>query len=198
MSAIADRLRMAFAASEGRSIDIVEDDRVAGLPLDDFVPAAVLVPVIDAPEPRLLLTVRHAGMRKHAGQVAFPGGRIDPDDESPIDAALREATEEIGLPRNRVDVIGAVPPYKTGTAYLITPVLAVIPDGLVMVPHEAEVSDIFEVPLAHALSPANHLRKSAVFQGTERHFYEIPWEGYRIWGVTAALIVNLSRRLGPL
>ncbi|MDB5686236.1 MAG: coenzyme pyrophosphatase [Rhizorhabdus sp.] len=194
---IADRLRAAFAAGAGQ-LDQTEDDRVAGLPIEDFVPAAVLVPIIDAPEPRILLTVRHAGMRKHAGQVAFPGGRIDPGDADPIDAALREATEEIGLPRDRVDVIGAAAPYKTGTNYLITPVLGVIPDGLVMVPHEAEVSDIFEVPLAHVLAPANHLRKSAMWQGTERHFYEIPWEGYRIWGVTAALIVNLSRRLGPL
>jgi len=195
MTMLADRLRAALAASEGKPFDEVVDERIIDLDPDDFAPAAVLVPVIDAAEPRVLLTVRHAGLRKHAGQIAFPGGRIDPEDDGPIDAALREATEEIGLPRDCVDVIGMTASYRTATGYLITPVLAVVPEGISLAPHEAEVSDIFEVPLAHLMAPANHRTSSVFWEGAQRQFYEITWDDYRIWGVTAGMIVNLSRRL---
>jgi 8-oxo-dGTP pyrophosphatase MutT (NUDIX family) len=163
----------------------------------DLVPAAVLVPIIDAPEPRLLLTVRHAGLRKHAGQIAFPGGRRDPEDESLIHTALREAEEEVGLPRDKVDVIGPTGQFWTGTGYEITPIIAVIPEGLTLIPHEAEVSGIFEVPLSHLFETANHVAHSTMYQGELMKYHEIQWQDYRIWGATAGMIVKLGRRLGP-
>lgn len=194
MSRLADRLRRSLAAAPDAGHPIIQQ---AGLAFDParLIASAVLVPIIDAPQPRVVFTVRHAGLRAHAGQVAFPGGRLDPDDDGPIDGALREAWEEIGLPAERVDVVGATRSHITGTGYLITPVVGVIPDGLALSPHEAEVAGIFEVPLDHLLAEANHLRKSALYDGIERFYYEIDWPQERIWGVTAGLIVNLAPRL---
>jgi 8-oxo-dGTP pyrophosphatase MutT (NUDIX family) len=198
MTPLASRLLDIFASTRGQEEEIVEDERRRIRPAADLalVPAAVLVPIIEAPEPRLLLTVRHAGLRSHAGQIAFPGGRIDPGDDSPVSAALREAEEEIGLPRDKVNVIGVSARYHTGTGYDITPVIGVIPDGMILTPHEAEVSEIFEVPLAHALATANQIVRMAEWGGVSTPYYEIMWQDYRIWGVTARLIVHLSRRLG--
>lgn len=195
---LADRIRRAFSTSASTNLDMVTDEDIEQLYPGEIAPAAVLVPIIDAAEPRLLLTVRHAGMRKHAGQVAFPGGRIDHDDDGPIAAALREAEEEVGLPRAQVEVIGPAGRYRTGTGYDITPILAVIPEGLVLVPHEAEVAEIFEVPLAHLFDQANHVRRQEQWGTGHRQFYEIMWGDYRIWGATAGLIVNLSKRLEAL
>jgi 8-oxo-dGTP pyrophosphatase MutT (NUDIX family) len=157
-------------------------------------PAAVLIAITDRAEPGVILTVRREHLRTHAGQIAFPGGRID-DGEDALTAALREADEELGLPPDDVDLVGAIEDYRTVTGYIVTPVIGVIPPGLPLYPHEHEVADWFEGPLAHLLDPANQHRKSALFQGRERHYYEIMWDGRRIWGATAAMIVNLSRRL---
>lgn len=158
------------------------------------VPAAVLIGVTRREEPGVILTVRREHMRTHAGQVAFPGGRIDPG-ESAIAAALREAWEELGLQPETAEVVGEVDPYRTITGYAVTPVLAVIDPDQPLSPHEHEVADWFEAPLAFVLDPQNHQLKSALFQGRERHYYEIVWNDRRIWGATAAMIVNLSRRL---
>ena len=158
------------------------------------VPAAVLIAVTDRPEPGLILTVRREDMRTHAGQVAFPGGRIDPG-ESPTDAALREAQEEILLDPAQCEIVGTIEPYRTVTGYLVTPVCAVVPPDLQLEPHEREVADWFEPPLAFLLDPANQQLRSALFRGETRHYYELLWEDRRIWGATAAMIVNLSRRL---
>ena len=188
---VADRLRNALAAGSGAELllgDMIEHDPSEGMA------AAVLIAITDRSEPGVILTVRREHMRTHAGQVAFPGGRIDPGEDA-VAAALREAQEEILLDPAAVDVIGQIEPYRTVTNYRVTPVLGAIPPDLPLEPHEHEVSDWFEAPLAFLLDPANQQRRSALFQGRERHYYEIDWNGRRIWGATAAMIVNLSRRL---
>jgi 8-oxo-dGTP pyrophosphatase MutT (NUDIX family) len=158
------------------------------------VPAAVLVAITDRSEPGLILTVRREHLRTHAGQVAFPGGRIDPGEDA-IAAALREAHEEIFLDPSKVEIIDSIEPYRTITSYSVTPVIGVIPPDLPLEPHEHEVAEWFEAPLAFVLDPANQIRRSALFQRRERHYYEILWQDRRIWGATAAMIVNLARRL---
>ena len=158
------------------------------------VPAAVLVGITDRPDPGVILTVRREHMRTHAGQVAFPGGRIDPGEDS-VEAALREAWEELGLDPGAAEIVGAIDPYRTVTGYVVTPVLAVVQPDQPLSPHEHEVADWFEAPLAFVLDPSNQQYKSALFQGRERHYYEIMWGERRIWGATASMIVNLSRRL---
>ena len=158
------------------------------------VAAAVLIAITDRPEPGVILTVRREHMRTHAGQIAFPGGRIDPGEDA-VAAAIREAHEEVLVPPQLVEVVGAIEPYRTVTHYRVTPVVGVIPPDLPLEPHEQEVADWFETPLRHLLDPSNQVCRSALFQGRERHYYEIDWDGRRIWGATAAMIVNLSRRL---
>lgn len=159
-----------------------------------LTPAAVLIVVTDRPRPGVILTQRADTMRRHAGQVAFPGGRCDPGEDA-IAAALREAEEEIGLPRDRVTVVGEVDRYRTVTGFVVTPVLAVAPPDLPMTLSKREVADVFEVPLDHLLDPANQIESDMVWRGIARRYFEIPWEDRRIWGATAAMIVNLSRRL---
>lgn len=188
---LADRLRDALAhepASPPLEADLPDEKA------SDTIAAAVLIGVTDRPEPGLILTVRREHMRTHAGQVAFPGGRIDPGEDA-VSAALREAWEELGLEPQAAEVVGAIDPYRTVTGYVVTPVLAVVEPDQPLSPHEYEVADWFEAPLGFVLDPANQQRKSALFQGRERHYYEIVWNDRRIWGATAAMLVNLSRRL---
>ncbi|MFL6760901.1 CoA pyrophosphatase [Sphingomonas sp.] len=188
---LAERLRGALAASprdpplEG---DLPEQRAEAE------IDAAVLVAITDRPKPGIILTVRREHLRTHAGQVAFPGGRIDPGEDA-VAAALREAHEEILLDAEAAEVIGVIEPYWTVTGYVVTPVLAVVPPDLALEPHEHEVADLFEAPLDFLLDPANQRRASALFGGRTRHYYEIIWDDRRIWGATAAMLVNLSRRL---
>ena len=191
MSVLADRLRAALSAAP------------AGPPLPGDLPelresasteAAVLIAITDRDEPGVLLTVRREDMRTHAGQIAFPGGRVDPGEDA-IAAAMREAQEEILLEAAAVELVGAIEAYKTVTGYIVTPVVAVVPPDLPLEPHEHEVAELFEAPLHFLLDPANQQRRSALLQGRERHYYEVVWNGRRIWGATAAMIVNLSRRL---
>ena len=134
-------------------------------------------------------------MRKHPGQISFPGGRIDPGDDGPVEAALREVEEEIGLSSYAVEIIGIADRYRTITGFEVTPVVGIVPPDLPLRPHPGEVAAMFEAPLHYLLDPAHQHVRSALWRGQERHYYEIDYEGRRIWGATAAMIVNLSRRL---
>ncbi len=158
-------------------------------------PAAVLIAITDRPRPGLILTQRPDSMRRHPGQVAFPGGRIDPADADAIAAALREAEEEVSLPRTAADLVGVLSPYRTVTGFDILPVLAVIPPDLPLAAQAGEVAAIFEVPLAFAIDPANAFERRAMFDGNERRYREILWGERRIWGATAAILANLAARL---
>jgi 8-oxo-dGTP pyrophosphatase MutT (NUDIX family) len=158
--------------------------------------AAVLVPVVDRGlDATLLLTKRTEKLRSHSGQIAFPGGRIDPEDETPVHAALREAEEEIGLDASFIDVVGRMPDYVTGSGYRIAPVLAVVRPGFLLTINADEVDDAFEVPLSFLMDPVNHRRESRVWQEQERFFYTMPHGERYIWGVTAGIIRTLWERL---
>jgi len=166
-------------------------------------PAAVLMPIIAHPDGNtLLLTQRSHHLRYHSGQVAFPGGRLEAGDASPIDAALREANEEIGVERSRVEVLGRLPEYRTGTGFLVTPVVGVLRAGFALRPDPSEVADIFEVPLAYLMDPRHHQRRLVDLPDYQRHsYFAMPWrvpgedEERFIWGATAAMLRNLYRLL---
>ncbi|MEX0404667.1 CoA pyrophosphatase [Aquibium sp. LZ166] len=158
--------------------------------------AAVLVPVVDrGEEATVLLTKRTEKLRSHSGQIAFPGGRIDPEDATPEHAALREAEEEIGLDATFIEVIGRMPDYLTGSGYRIAPVLATVRPGFLLTINEDEVDDAFEVPLRFLMDPANHRRESRMWQERERFFYTMPHGERYIWGVTAGILRTLYERL---
>jgi 8-oxo-dGTP pyrophosphatase MutT (NUDIX family) len=188
---LAERLRGSLAAVNQAELLVGDLPEVR---TQASVQAAVLIAVTDRAQPGVILTVRREHLRTHAGQIAFPGGRLDPGEDA-AGAALREAHEEILLDPDAVDVIGTVGAYRTVTGYVVTPVLGIIPPDLPLEPHEHEVADWFEAPLAYLLDAANQKLQTALFQGRERHYYEIVWNERRIWGATAAMIVNLSRRL---
>ena len=183
---LAERLRESLAGMPGQPP--LEGD-FPELRAEANVDAAVLIAVTDRADPGVILTVRREHLRTHAGQIAFPGGRLNPGEEA-VAAALREAEEEILLDPAEVELAGTIDPYRTVTGFVVTPVLGVIPPDLPL-----EVADWFEAPLGFLLDPRNHQRRSALFQGLTRHYYEILWNDRRIWGATAAMIVNLSRRL---
>jgi 8-oxo-dGTP pyrophosphatase MutT (NUDIX family) len=157
----------------------------------------VLIGLVARPAgPAILLTRRSDLLKDHAGQISFPGGRIEAGDAGPVAAALREAHEEIGLAPARVEVLGRLEPYDTGTGFRIHPVVGWIEPPIELAADPLEVAELFELPLAFALDPANHRRDSHERNGTRRHFYVLPFEQRRIWGATAAILVNLARRLG--
>jgi len=160
-----------------------------------LVPAAVLVAVVQGPAPGVLLTKRTSHLAKHAGQVAFPGGRIEPDDPSPEAAALREAQEEVGLDPACAEVLGRLPDYVTGTGFRVSPVLALLPPGLDLRPAPDEVEAVFQLPLAVLLDPEAPQRRRAEFLGRVREFWVWPHPEHYVWGATAAILVNLAHRL---
>jgi 8-oxo-dGTP pyrophosphatase MutT (NUDIX family) len=193
---LADILRDALERGHRRSPELLAGDVLEAEEIGrGITPAAVLVPVVDRPEPTIILTLRPETMRKHPGQISFPGGRIDPGDADAVAAALREAEEEIGLSPAAVDVIGIADCYRTVTGFEVTPVVGIIPAGLDLTPHPGEVAALFEAPLHYLLDPVHQKVRTAEWRGRTRSYYEIEWQGRRIWGATAAMIVNLSRRL---
>jgi 8-oxo-dGTP pyrophosphatase MutT (NUDIX family) len=158
--------------------------------------AAVLIPVVDhGPEASVILTKRADRLTSHSGQVAFPGGRIDPTDASPEDAALREAQEEIGLDPGHVEIIGRMPDYVSGSGYRIAPVLSIVRPGFHLTINEHEVDAAFEVPLRFLMDPANHAQNSREFDSRVWVYYDMPYGDQRIWGVTAGIIRTLYERL---
>ena len=177
------------------ALDIeIEDERYLGDTVQHRA-AAVLIPITDRAEPGVILTQRPTWLRSHAGQVAFPGGKVDDTDESSIFAALREAEEELNIPPARVEVIGVADTYYSGSGYSIAPVVGIIPPDLELQPNPQEVEDWFEVPLAFLLDPANSIKKETNWNGQQRSYYDMQWGKRRIWGVTAGIIANLVRRL---
>lgn len=190
-----ERLRASLLA-EPLSGYFVQEEGGDDQPL---TPAAVLVPIVlrDAGH-TVLLTQRTAHLRDHAGQISFPGGRVEAEDVSPSHTALRETEEEIGLSRERIEIVGFLPEYRTGTGFRVTPVVALVRPPFDLQPDPFEVAEVFEVPLAFLLDPANHQRHALHYRGALRNYFAMPYGEYFIWGATAGMIRSLSERLGLL
>jgi 8-oxo-dGTP pyrophosphatase MutT (NUDIX family) len=165
-------------------------------PAGSLTAAAVLVPLIERADGiKVLLTLRTPHLHAHAGQISFPGGRVDAIDADPTAAALREAEEEVGIPRDRVEVIGRLDTYWTRTGFEILPVVGFVDASVSFRPDPFEVAEIFEAPLDFLADEANHERRSREFQGRLRYFYAMLWDRYTIWGATAGMLVNLAELL---
>jgi 8-oxo-dGTP pyrophosphatase MutT (NUDIX family) len=186
-------LKARLARATSRATVYGDDD--SGRAAAAVTAAAVLVPIIAHPQLTVLFTRRTVHLKAHSGQVSFPGGRAEPDDPTPEDTALREAQEEIGLARSRVELLGRCSEYLTRTGFRVTPVIGVIRPPLELVPDAREVDEVFEVPLAFLLDPANHRRATREINGRTVGYYEIEHEGRVIWGATAGMLVNLYRRI---
>lgn len=193
MSALFDHLAALFADGHSREVaGLLTDAALAEG--DRMTPAAVLIAVTEREEPGVILTQRPTAMRDHPGQVALPGGKLEPGEDA-VAAAVREAHEELALPPDAVRVIGTSDLYQTGTGFAVTPVLGVIPPDLPFVPNPSEVEAWFEAPLAQLLDPASWSEQEILWKGQMRRYYELHYDGFRIWGVTAAILLNLARRI---
>jgi 8-oxo-dGTP pyrophosphatase MutT (NUDIX family) len=193
----ADWLRRHFATAAAPS-EPIYGDAGGRLPAGELTAASVLVPII--PRERglaVLFTERTAHLKSHSGQVAFPGGRAEAHDAGPEATALRETKEEIGLHPRHVEVLGRLPEYCTRTGFCVTPVVALVAPPFELAPDANEVADVFEVPLAFLLDPANHRQDSRLWKGERRWFYTMDYAGHTIWGATAGMVVNLYRYLSP-
>ena len=186
-----DELRARLAGSDPAGV--TPDSELPDHP--DLVAAAVLVGIVTGPAPGVVLTKRTAHLRQHSGQVSFPGGRIDPDDSGPEAAALREATEEVGLDPTHAEVLGRLRDYVTISAYRVTPVLALLSPGFIARPSAHEVDAVFQLPLAVLLDPEAPQRRHATVRGQQRAYWVWPHPEHYIWGATAAILVHLAQRL---
>lgn len=193
MTALFDRVTDMFARGHAAApTNLWSDPRIGEI--EAFIPAAVLIAMTDRERPGMLFLHRPSTMRAHPGQVAFPGGRVDPG-ENAVGAALREAWEELGIAPEDVRVIGTTDLYRTGSSYEITPVLGIVPADVAITPNPAEVAQWFEAPVEFVLDTANHRHRSVEHEGRHHTFVDIDWEGHRIWGVTGAILHNLAERL---
>ena len=187
-----DRLRSVLQSHPSRSVFVVED----GVGDEELKPASVLFPIVLRQSgPSVLLTQRTAHLKDHPGQISFPGGRVEPADDSPAATALREAQEEIGLAARHVEILGYLPEYRTGTGFRVTPVVAVVKPPFDLRPEPGEVAEIFEVPFSFLMDSANHQQHSQHYRGKLRHYFAMPYGEYFIWGATAGIIVTLARAL---
>lgn len=169
------------------------------MPLDRLRPASVLIPIVcDPTGPQVLLTQRTAHLRNHGGQISFPGGGAEPEDVDAAQTALRESHEELGLPPDQVEVVGYLDPHITVSGFCVTPVVGFLPVDLVLQPDPREVSEVFQVPLAFLMDPANHQRRVTHLQGRELVYHAIPYGPWNIWGATASMIINLLDKLAPV
>lgn len=180
-------------APDGR--DLLDPGHLADPEAPQAKPAAVLIPVVARSAPTVLLTQRAVNLSSHAGQIAFPGGKIDAADASPLAAALREAEEEIGLDRALIQPLGYLQPFLTRTGYSIVPVVSLVRPEFSLTLNPGEVTEVFEVPLSFLMDPANHQRQSREWQGRRRYFYAMPFGDRYIWGITAGILRNLWERL---
>lgn len=189
-----EALRQRFAAPPRWAPEVERERKFA-----DREPAhaSVLIGIMLRDEPTVLLTERTEHLSTHSGQVAFPGGRADPEDATPAATALREAEEEVGLAPQHVEVLGALPTYVTGTSFIVTPVVALVQPGASLVPNPYEVADVFEVPLAFILNPAHHQRHRLEWEGVQREWFSMPYQDGAhtryIWGATAGMLRNFYR-----
>lgn len=188
---LAARIKRQRMRAERGDHDLNPDTRPEGL----LKPAAVLVPVVTRVDLSVVLTRRTDHLAHHPGQISFPGGHVDSDDATVEDAALREAEEEVGLPTDQVTVLGTLNPYITRTGFDITPVVGLVDPAFEPRPDPHEVAEVFEVPLAFLMDPANRERHTRAFEGRERHFFAFSYGEYFIWGATAGMLVNLYEHL---
>src|SRR5258706_9408064 len=194
MTLDAAALRKLLASSA--PVPSVYGDDGAGRETATLIPAAVLVPIVDRAEGlTVLFTQRTEQLKSHSGQVSFPGGRTEPDDPSPEFTALREAQEEIGLARERVEVLARLSDYLVRTGFRVTPVVGLLTPPLALAPDRREVAEVFEVPLAFLLDPTHHRRETRLLNGREVGFYVMDYGARRIWGATAGMLINLYRQL---
>jgi 8-oxo-dGTP pyrophosphatase MutT (NUDIX family) len=190
------RIHLAHPPDTRSDYDLNPGMRAEAPPVESLTPAAVLVPIVGhESSPTVLLTKRTDHLRDHAGQVSFPGGRVEVVDDGPNDTALRETDEEIGLHRDHVEIVGQLADYETRTGFNVTPVVGYVRPGFDLELDSFEVAAAFEMPLEFVLDPRNHQKRSRMWKGTERHYYAMEYDDYLVWGATAGMLVNLCHRM---